>query len=118
MMLLTAVTLGGQDGIAAFEHLPDEEAELLKERAGRMLEIPREKRIPLLVQEIKRLVTARRAQLWAADAAHFAELLSTERTSLIEWVLRALPANLADAIRQRIPRGKIRPRREVKPEIL
>jgi len=118
MMLLTAVTFGGQEGAGAFEFLPDDEGELLKERAAQLLQIPRERRVPLLAQEIKRLVTARRAQLWAADPARLAQLLSRERTALIEVVLRALPANLAEAIRKQLPRSKVRLRKDVKPEVL
>jgi hypothetical protein len=118
MLLLTAVTFGGQDASEAFSFLPEEEGELLKERAAQLHEIPREKRVPLLVQEIKRLVTARRAQLWATDPARLAELLSQERTAMIEMVVRALPANLGEQVRRRLPRPKIKLRREVKPEVL
>ncbi|HZH04868.1 MAG TPA: hypothetical protein VEY30_13870, partial [Myxococcaceae bacterium] len=113
MLLLTAVTFGGNDGVACFEHLPDEEAALLSHRAAEIQQIPREKRIPLLVQEIKRLVTARRSRLWAADPEHVARLLKGERRSVIEVVLRALPSNLADAVRRYVPSSPLRVRRDL-----
>ncbi|HYO59128.1 hypothetical protein, partial [Archangium sp.] len=119
MMLLTAITFGGQEGIAALEHLPEDEAELLQHRAQEILQIPRDKRIPLLVQEIKRLVKDRRGQLWSADPERLAGLLKHERAALVEVVLRALPAPLADAVRSHLPStGKVKLTREVRPQVL
>ncbi|MFL5351351.1 hypothetical protein [Archangium sp.] len=119
MMLLTAITFGGQEGVAALEHLPEEEAELLQHRAQEILQIPREKRIPLLVQEIKRLVKDQRGQLWTADPERLAALLKRERAALVEVVLRALPGPLADAVRSHLPSsGKVKLAREVRPQVL
>ncbi len=119
MMLLTAITFGGQEGVAALEHLPEEEAELLQHRAQEILQIPRDKRIPLLVQEIKRLVKDRRGQLWSADPERLAGLLKRERGALVEVVMRALPAQLAEAVRTHLPNaGKVKLTREVRPEVL
>ncbi len=119
MMLLTAITFGGQEGVAALEHLPEEEAELLQHRAQEILQIPRDKRIPLMVQEIKRLVKDRRGQLWSADPERLAGLLKRERAALVEVVMRALPAPLAEAVRTHLPNmGKVKLTREVRPEVL
>ena len=119
MMLLTAITFGGQEGVGALEHLPDEEAELLRHRAQEILQIPRDKRIPLLVQEIKRLVKDRRGQLWSAEPERLASLLKPERAALVEVVLRALPAPLADAVRTHLPsKGRVKLAREVRPVVL
>ncbi len=119
MMLLTAITFGGQEGVAALEHLPEEEAELLQHRAQEILQIPRDKRIPLMVQEIKRLVKDRRGQLWSADPERLAGLLKRERAALVEVVMRALPAPLAEAVRTHLPNmGKAKLTREVRPEVL
>ncbi|HEX5744933.1 MAG TPA: hypothetical protein VFZ09_01745 [Archangium sp.] len=119
MMLLTAITFGGQEGVAALEHLPEEEAELLQHRAQEILQIPREKRIPLLVQEIKRLVKDRRGQLWSADPERLAGLLKRERAALVEVMLRALPGQLAEAVRSHLPNtGKVKLTREVRPQVL
>ncbi|MCY1076230.1 hypothetical protein [Archangium lansingense] len=119
MMLLTAITFGGQEGVAALEHLPEEEAELLQHRAQEILQIPRDKRIPLMVQEIKRLVKDRRGQLWSADPERLAGLLKRERGALVEVMLRALPAQLAEAVRAHLPNtGKVKLTREVRPQVL
>jgi hypothetical protein len=118
MLLLTAITFGGQEGVSALEHLSQEQAELLGHRAQGIMQIPREKRIPLLVQELKRLVKDRRGQLWSADPERLAQLLRRERGALVEVVLRALPAGLADAMRSHIPQRPVKLTREVRPQIL
>ncbi|EPX58077.1 hypothetical protein D187_004366 [Cystobacter fuscus DSM 2262] len=119
MMLLTAITFGGQEGVAALEHLPEDEAELLVHRAQGILQIPRDKRIPLLVQEIKRLVKDRRGQLWSADPERLAALLKRERGALVEVMLRALPGPLAEAVRSYLPNTRqVKLTREVRPQIL
>ncbi|MBL8917710.1 MAG: hypothetical protein JNJ54_02525 [Myxococcaceae bacterium] len=119
MLLLTALAFGGSDAIGSFEHLAPEEEELLKHRAQGLLQIPRDKRIPLVIQEIKRIVIARRRQLANADPKRLAALLSRERGALVEVVLRALPSELADACRAELgPRPTIKLAREVRPDIL
>ncbi|WP_225412792.1 hypothetical protein [Stigmatella hybrida] len=118
MLLLTAITFGGQEGVAALEHLSQEQAELLGHRAQGIMQIPREKRIPLLVQELKRLVKDRRGQLWSADPERLAQLLRRERGALVEVVLRALPSGLADAMRAHVPQRPVKLTREVRPQIL
>lgn len=119
MLLLTAVTFGGNESVEAFEHLPDEEKDILTHRAKGLLEIPREKRIPVLVSEIKRLITARRRQLGAADPVRLAKVLSNERSALVEVVLKALPATLADAVRKDLPqRAPVKLKREVRQDVL
>src|SRR5512146_17286 len=118
MLLLTAVTFGGSECQGALDFLPEDESDLLKHRAQEMLAIPREKRIPLLVQEIKRLVNARRGQLWAADPAKLAEVLRGERPVLVEVLLKAFPAALVDAVRALLPTKTARLVRDPKPEVL
>ncbi len=119
MLLLTSLAFGGSKAVASFEHLPAEEEELLKHRAAALLQIPRDKRVPLLVQEIKRLTTQRRRQLASADPRRLAEVLSKERPVMIEVVLRALPVELAEAARAAIPNHPtIRLQRDVRPDVL
>ncbi|MCE9666631.1 hypothetical protein LY474_02295 [Myxococcus stipitatus] len=119
MLLLTAVTFGGQESVGAMEHLPSEEGELLRHRAQELLQIPRDTRIPALVQEIKRLVKDRRGQLWSADPERLATLLQRERGALMEIVLRALPAPLAESVRAHLPAGaRVKLGREVRPQVL
>lgn len=119
MLLLTSLAFGGSEAVEAYEHLAKDEEELLKHRAKALLQIPRDKRIPLLVQEIKRLVTQRRRQLASADPKRLAAVLKGERPSLVEVVLGAMPVELADATRAELGNPKT-PKlvRDVKPEVL
>jgi hypothetical protein len=119
MLLLTSLAFGGSSSVEAYDHLAVDEEELLKHRAASLLQIPREKRIPLLVQEIKRLVTARRKLLASADPKRMAALLSKERRALVEVVLNALPGDLAQALRQELGNPVVlKLRKDVKPEVL
>ncbi len=119
MLLLTSLAFGGSESAAAFEHLAPEEEELLKHRAQNLLQIPRDKRIPLVIQEIKRIFTARRRTLANAEPKRLAALLSKERGAMVEVVLRALPSDLADACRAELgARPSVKLRREVRPDIL
>ncbi|MFB1481988.1 hypothetical protein [Corallococcus sp. RDP092CA] len=118
MMLLTAVTFGGQESTAALEHLPDEESALLRHRAQEILQIPREKRLPAVVQELKRLMKDRRGQLWSADPERLAALLQRERGALVEVTLRALPGNMAEAVRGHLPPSRVKLTRDVRPQVL
>jgi hypothetical protein len=119
MFLLTSLAFGGSEALEAYEHLAVEEEELLRHRAQALLQIPRDKRVPLLVQEIKRLVIQRRRQLASADPKRLAAVLKKERGALTEVVLSALPAELTEAVRAELgPRVDLKFRREVKPDIL
>lgn len=119
MLLLTSLAFGGSEAVAAYEHLDQNEEELLKHRAAGVLQIPREKRIPLLVQEIKRLVTQRRRQLASADPKRLAALLKKERSTIVEVVLGALASDLANAVRAEMGNpAPVKLLRDVKPEVL
>ena len=119
MLLLTSLAFGGSEAVAAYEHLDQNEEELLKHRASGVLQIPREKRIPLLVQEIKRLVTQRRRQLASADPKRLAVLLKKERSTIVEVVLGALASDLANAVRAEMGNpAPVKLLRDVKPEVL
>jgi hypothetical protein len=119
MLLLTSLAFGGSEAVSAYEHLEQAEEELLKHRAAGVLQIPRDKRIPLLVQEIKRLVTQRRRQLASAEPKRLSTLLKKERASIIEVVLNALPSDLATAVRAEMGNPPpVKLLRDVKPEVL
>jgi hypothetical protein len=119
MLLLTAVTFGGAEGVAALAHLGEDELEILGERAARLMEVPREKRIPFLVQEMKRLVMGRKGgDLRGADPEQVVQALRGERPALAEVILRALPAQLAEGVRNELPPARVKLAHAVKPEIL
>lgn len=119
MLLLTAVAFGGQESMRALEHLPEDQEQPLRERARRILQIPRERRVPYLVQEIKRLVASKRTDgLGGASAAHVAAALQGERPSVVEALLRALPAELAKDARLALRHPGVKLSRELRPALL
>jgi hypothetical protein len=119
MLLLTSLAFGGTSSLAAYAHLSPEEGELLRHRAEALLQIPKEKRIPLLIREIKRLAMMRRRALASAEPARLAELLQKERPALVEVMLRALPVEVAESVRAKLgKRPPVTLRREVRPRVL
>src|SRR5688500_4196517 len=87
MLLLTALAFGGPASVGAFDHLAEDEADLLRHRAQEILRIPREKRVPLLVQELRRRVAVRRPPAGADAPEELARVLHRERPALVEVVL-------------------------------
>ena len=119
MLLLTSLSFNSSEAVSAYEHLAVDEEELIKHRAMALLKVPKEKRIPVLVGEIKRLVTQRRRQLGSADPKRLAAVLEHERAATTEVVLRALPMDLAEAVRHELGNPVGTPLvREVKPAVL
>lgn len=118
MLLLAGVTFGGNDCIEAFTYLEGVDAELLRHRAEVLLKIPKERRIPLLVQEIKKLVTARKRQLGSVEPTSLAAVLEGERGAVVEVMLRALPSALASAVRKTLGAKSVALKREVSAEVL
>jgi len=119
MLLLTGVTFAGQECLESFDFLDEHESALLKFRAQDLLQIPREKRIPVLVQEIKRLVTTRPNELFGADPVKLAEALRGERAVTRDILLASFPEALAETVRAYLPQTSAPPRtRKVRPEIL
>ena len=118
MLLLTGVTFGGQDVMESFEFLGEQESALLKFRAQDLLQIPREKRIPVLVQEIKRLFTSRPTELYGADPNKLAEVLHGERAATRDILMAAFPEALSSAVGVYLPPSSTRPPKKLRPEIL
>ena len=119
MLLLTAVTFGGQEGVESFDCLPDDEGELLRDRARQILSIPRDKRVPFLVQEIKRFITANKLEvLRFADPKKVAEALAKERPAMVEVILRALPSSVAQEVRTALAQPVVELRHEVRRDVL
>jgi hypothetical protein len=119
MLLLIASAFGGSNGSQSFEHLPDDERDILRECAAKLSGIPRETRVPFLIQEIKRLmVGARGSELTAVDARAVASALESERPAVAEVVLRALPATVASEVRKQRVAPPQKPGRDLRPEVL
>ena len=92
---------------------------MLTERAKQLLGLPREKRLPFLVQEIKRFVARRKAnELLASDPEVVARAIRKERPAMVEVILRALPGDLAKQVREKVGLQDVPLRHEVHPDVL
>lgn len=99
MLLLSACTFAANEADAVLDMLGEEQAEKLKARAAQIEQIPREKRVPFLVQEVKRLLAKRQsADLRGAEGQWLAHALRKERPRMVGVILRGLPARVASEV--------------------
>ncbi len=120
MLLLTTIVFGGKNCLDFLDFLPQEETELLKDRAQKILTYPRKQRISFLVQEIKRIKTenSRADVLQGASPEQVVQALLNERPALVEITLRALPQPFAEQVDRSLAHRKTKLRREILPEVL
>jgi hypothetical protein len=119
MLLLTAVTFGGQEAIEALGYLPEQEAELLIERANELLSIPRERLTPFLVQQMRKLVASQsNDSLLDMEPDLVVRAIAGERPAMIEVILQALPFDLARIVRGQLHLAPAESKREVSPKVL
>jgi hypothetical protein len=118
MLLLTAVTYSGQDAALAFDHLSDDEAEVLKHRVKLLMQIAAADRVPLLVGEMRKLLSSKASHLWTVEPGALARVLKHERPALVDALLRALPSAVATPIRELLPSRSVMARKAIKPEVL
>src|SRR6516164_6415883 len=58
-LLLTMLSFGGSQSKELLSLLPDDDAQALAAKAAKLEEIPKEKRVPLMVRELKQTMTFR-----------------------------------------------------------
>jgi flagellar motor switch protein FliG len=103
-LLLATLTFGGHEGQALLDHLPDELAELLRTKVTALLEIPRERRIPLMLHELKRYMQFRHTRgIEGVDASWLAAGFRGESPRVVAAALMHLPASLARQIVEKLP---------------
>jgi hypothetical protein len=121
MLVLSACTFAGGSAGEVLEFLAEPLVEKLKARAQSIQQIPREKRVPFLVQEVKRLFAHRTgADLSRADPRWLAHSLRHERPQMVAVIVRGLSARVAQQVSKLLgARLKgLRSVRPVHPEVL
>lgn len=112
MLLSTMFTQGGADDMHILDHLPDDDAYALQEKAELLLQIDGERRAAIVVREIRnQLQFAGSARLEAIDPTWLLSGVKGEQPLTIGIVLAQLPAStrgriiaqLPPAVRERIP---------------
>ena len=117
-LLLTLLSFAGSGAGELFAHLPDDEAARLAEKAKKLEEIPKEKRVPLMIRELKQLMTFRATKgLEGVEPSWLTAGFKGESPRIVAVTLMHMPTSIARQITQRLPeavRRAMPPREELK----
>jgi hypothetical protein len=103
-LLLTTMAFAGSQARELFALLPDEQVEPLADKAQKLEEIPRDKRVPVLVRELKGLMAFRGVKgLDGVEPSWLAAGFKGESPRVIAVALLYMPSSLARQIVQRLP---------------
>lgn len=103
-LLLATLTFGGAEATVLFDLLPEETAEPLRKKAEKLAEIPREKRIPLMLHELKRYMQYRHTRgIDGVDPSWLAAGFKGESPRVIAAALMHMPASLSRQVIERLP---------------
>ena len=104
MLFLTSIFFSGQGALDLWELLPDEVAERMQEHAGAVLELPKEKRLKMLVRDMKRMMAMRsNSRLEGVDPSWITAGFKGEKPRVIAMVLMHMPSSISRQIVQRLP---------------
>lgn len=104
MLLLSMLSFGGSSAQHLLDYLPDDEARLLVGKAQMLEQIPKEKRVPLMVREIRQLLTARSVKgLEGVEPSWLIAGLRGESPRTIAIVLLHMPSSLSKQVIARLP---------------
>lgn len=105
-LLLTTLAFGGSQAAELWQLLPDELQGPLQEKQAKLDEVPREKRVPLMVRELKGLMSFRSVKgLDGVEPSWLAAGFKGESPRVIAAVLMYLPSSLTKQIVARLPEG-------------
>lgn len=105
-LLLTTLAFGGSQASELWQLLPDDQREALTEKQKKLDEVPRDKRVPLMVRELKGLMSFRSVKgLDGVEPSWLAAGFKGESPRIIAAVLLYLPSSLTKQIVARLPEG-------------
>lgn len=105
-LLLTTLAFGGSQASELWQLLPDELQGPLAEKQQKLEEIPRDKRVQLMVRELKGLMSFRAVKgLDGVEPSWLAAGFKGESPRVIAAVLMYLPSSLTKQIVARLPEG-------------
>jgi flagellar motor switch protein FliG len=103
-LLLTALTFGGKSGHEVLALLPDEDQAALSEKINALEEIPREKRVPLMLRQLRQLMSFRdRKGLEGVEPSWLIAGFRGEAPRTVAIVLMHMPSSVARQIVSRLP---------------
>ncbi|MBM4282738.1 MAG: hypothetical protein FJ137_18970, partial [Deltaproteobacteria bacterium] len=104
ILLLTTMAFSGSQAAELWALLPNDTAGALQEKAHKLDEIPRDKRVPVVVRELKGLMAFRGVKgLDGVEPSWLAAGFKGESPRVIAVALMYLPSSLAKQIVQRLP---------------
>ncbi len=103
-LLLTAMSFAGSQAQELWQFLPDDDAAALQEKAMKLEEIPRDKRVTLMIRELKGLMGFRAVKgLDGVEPSWLAAGFKGESPRVIAAVLAYMPSSLSRQIVARLP---------------
>lgn len=117
-LLLTMLSFGGSQSKDLLSLLPDEDANAMSEKTAKLEEIPREKRVALMVRELKQMMTFRAMKgLEGVEPSWLSAGFKGESPRVIAIALMHMPSSVSRQIVSRLPepvREALPPREELR----
>lgn len=103
-LLLTTLTLGGAERVPLFAHLAGPVRARLDDRAQALLALPHDKRVPLMVHELRAMVESQGQQrLEHVDPSWIVHRLHGEPARVVALIMMGLPAMQMRSVLKRLP---------------
>src|SRR5438045_1952886 len=103
-LLLAILTFGGADGQQLFDLLPEEVAAPMRAKVPALLEIPKEKRVPVMLHELQRFMQYRHTRgVDGVDASWLAAGFKGESPRVVAAALMHMPASLSRQVTDKLP---------------
>jgi flagellar motor switch protein FliG len=103
-LLLTMMSFGGSNSVELLALLPDDEANALREKAQKLEEIPKDKRIPLMVRQLRQMMSFRMAKgLEGVEPSWLIAGFRGESPRTVAIVLLHMPSSISRQIQSRLP---------------
>lgn len=103
-LLLCLMSFGGQEAEELLALLPDEDQEPLREKAVKLQEIDKKKRVPLMIRQLKQLMSFRGQKgLEGVDPSWLIAGFKGESPRTVAIVLMHMPSSVARQIAARLP---------------
>jgi hypothetical protein len=103
-LLLTLLSLGGKDLERLYALIPEEEANALREKAEKLQDIPEEKRVPLMLRQLKQMYSFQAAKgLEGVEPSWLLAGFRGESPRTVAIILMHMPSSISRQILSRLP---------------
>lgn len=103
-LLLTTMSFGGANADELLDFLPEDDANALRQKVHTLNEIPKEKRVPLMVRQLRKLFQFRATKgLEGVEPSWLIAGFRGESPRTVAIVLMHMPSSIARQIQSRLP---------------